>query len=92
MSEFSSLSHVAGAEGRRSVEEMNFQLETERLELTISEMSRLHNVTLRALRFYEERGLIKPRREGKARLYCAADQVRLTIILGSDALLMTLVT
>jgi len=33
------------------------------------------------LRFYEDRGLIKPRREGNKRFYRAADRVRMEMIL-----------
>jgi hypothetical protein len=46
-------------------------------EMTISQMSRLFGVSLRTLRFYEDRGLIKPRREGNARFYRGADHVRM---------------
>ena len=38
-------------------------------EITISELARRHGATLRALRFYEEKGLLKPRREGTKRFY-----------------------
>jgi len=37
--------------------------------LTIGEVARIYGVTLRALRFYEQRGLIKPLRRGAARFY-----------------------
>jgi DNA-binding transcriptional MerR regulator len=47
----------------------------------IGEMSRTYNVTLRALRFYEDRGLLDPRREGATRLYSHRDQTRLKLIL-----------
>ena len=45
-------------------------------EMTISQMARVFSVSLRTLRFYEDRGLIKPRREGNARYYRGADRVR----------------
>ena len=35
--------------------------------LTIGEIARIYGVTLRALRFYEQRGLLKPLRRGGAR-------------------------
>jgi DNA-binding transcriptional MerR regulator len=38
-------------------------------ELTISETSRQYGVTYRTLRHYEDQGLLRPRREGKLRLY-----------------------
>ena len=47
----------------------------------IGEMARKFNVTLRTLRFYEDRGLIHPRREGTTRLYSHRDVVRLKLIL-----------
>jgi len=59
-------------------------------ELTISQMSRLYGVSLRTLRFYEDRGLIKPRREGNARFYRGPDRVRLEMILRGKKLGFTL--
>lgn len=51
-------------------------------ELTrIGDMARSFDVTLRALRFYEDRGLIHPRREGTTRLYSRRDRARLKLIL-----------
>jgi DNA-binding transcriptional MerR regulator len=44
------------------------------VELTISEISKEYGVTYRALRYYEEEGLLSPRRDGKERLY--DDEVR----------------
>src|SRR5690606_17681174 len=38
-------------------------------------------VTLRALRFYEDKGLLSPRREGATRLYSRRDRARLKLIL-----------
>ena len=59
-------------------------------EMTISQMSRLFGVSLRTLRFYEDRGLIKPRREGNARYYRGADRVRMEMILKGKKLGFTL--
>jgi DNA-binding transcriptional MerR regulator len=59
-------------------------------ELTISQMSRLYGVSLRTLRFYEDRGLIKPRREGSARYYRGVDRVRMEMILRGKKLGFTL--
>src|SRR5271166_3261323 len=53
-------------------------------------MSRLFGVSLRTLRFYEDRGLIKPRREGNARFYRGADRVRREMILKGKKLGFTL--
>ncbi len=47
---------------------------------TIGEIAREFGFTLRALRFYEEKGLISPRRNGNRRLYSLEDRKRLEII------------
>ena len=57
---------------------------------TIGDLAREFDVTLRALRFYEDKGLLSPRREGLARLYSAADRVRLQLILKGKRLGFTL--
>jgi DNA-binding transcriptional MerR regulator len=59
-------------------------------ELTIGQMSRLYGVSLRTLRFYEDRGLIKPRRDGNARHYRGGDRVRMEMILRGKKLGFTL--
>ena len=58
-------------------------LETTRKEdvFTIGEMARDFGITLRALRFYEDRGLLHPRREGSSRFYSEADRKQLTLLL-----------
>lgn len=48
---------------------------------SIGEMSREFSVTARALRFYEDRGLISPIREGLNRKYTARDRARLLLVL-----------
>ena len=50
-------------------------------QCSISDMARLYDVSLRTLRFYEDRGLLAPRREGTARFYDANDRIRLQLIL-----------
>ena len=47
----------------------------------IGDMARTFGVTLRALRFYEDKGLLSPRREGLTRLYTRRDRTRLRLIL-----------
>ena len=59
-------------------------------ESTISEIAREFNITLRALRFYEDRGLISPRRLGQTRLYSQNDKERLKHILKAKKLGFTL--
>ena len=87
MSRMSSLGYSAAA---ALEEEVYAESESGEPELTISQMSRLNGVSLRTLRFYEDRGLIKPRREGNARFYRAADQVRMEMILRGKKLGFTL--
>lgn len=47
----------------------------------IGDLAREFNVTLRTLRFYEDRGLLEPARSGSTRLYSADDRQRLKLIL-----------
>lgn len=48
---------------------------------SISDLAIEFDVTPRTLRFYEEKGLLKPRRRGQTRIYSAADRVTLKLIL-----------
>jgi DNA-binding transcriptional MerR regulator len=57
---------------------------------TIGELSREFGVTLRALRFYENKGLISPHRDGLSRLYSEGDRTRLALILKGKKLGFTL--
>ncbi|MFT4099169.1 MAG: MerR family transcriptional regulator [Rhodoblastus sp.] len=57
---------------------------------TIGDMARAYRVTLRALRFYEDRGLIKPIRHGASRFYDAAARSRFETILRGKQLGFTL--
>ena len=59
-------------------------------EFTIGEMAREFGVTLRALRFYESKGFISPRREKNLRLYSQNDRARVAAILGGKKLGFTL--
>jgi DNA-binding transcriptional MerR regulator len=59
-------------------------------EMTIGEMARAYGVTLRTLRFYEDRHLLKPRRAGSARHYGGVDRARLAMILRGKQLGFTL--
>ena len=53
----------------------------ERGEFSISELSREFDVTPRAIRFYEDQGLLAPRREGQRRIYTLRDRTRLKLTL-----------
>lgn len=48
---------------------------------TIRQLSKEFDITARALRFYEDKGLIDPERRGQTRLYSARDRARLKLIL-----------
>jgi DNA-binding transcriptional MerR regulator len=48
---------------------------------TISDLSAEFDVTARALRFYEDQGLIAPQRQGLSRIYSKRDRARLAWIL-----------
>jgi DNA-binding transcriptional MerR regulator len=61
------------------------------MTLGISQMSRVFGVSLRTLRFYENRGLIKPRREGNARYNRASDRIRMEMVLKGKKLGFTLI-
>src|SRR3954464_15847287 len=57
---------------------------------TIGDLAREFSVTLRTLRFYEDRGLLSPSREGTTRIYDARDRNRLSVILKGKQLGFTL--
>ena len=57
---------------------------------TIRELADEFNVTTRTLRFYEEKGLISPKRDNKVRYYSAADRTRLRLILRGKRLGLSL--
>lgn len=59
-------------------------------EMTISDMARSYGVSLRTLRFYEDKDLLHPRRQGTARFYSARDRIRLELILKGKKLGFTL--
>jgi len=63
---------------------------TGKVAFTIGELSREFGVTLRALRFYENKGLISPHRDGLSRLYSQGDRTRLALILKGKKLGFTL--
>ena len=53
---------------------------TER-EYSISDLASEFGITARTIRFYEEKALLEPRREGQKRLFSNRDRVRLELIL-----------
>jgi DNA-binding transcriptional MerR regulator len=58
--------------------------------LTISAMARETGTTVRALRFYEAKGLLSPKRQGSARLYGREERQRLALVLKAKRLGFTL--
>ncbi|MGJ3259225.1 MAG: MerR family transcriptional regulator [Rhodospirillales bacterium] len=56
----------------------------------IAELAREFGVTTRTVRFYEDKGLISPTREGQRRVYSARDRVRLRLIMRGKRLGLTL--
>jgi len=57
---------------------------------TISDLAREFDITTRAIRFYEEKGLLRPLRRGQQRIFSAADRVRLMLILRGKRIGLTL--
>ena len=57
---------------------------------SIGQLAKEFGLTLRALRFYEDRGLLSPKRDGNARLYTPRDRERLAVIVKAKALGFTL--
>ena len=57
---------------------------------TISDLAKEFGVTTRTIRFYEEKGLVSPSRQGQKRLYSPADRVRIKLILRGKRIGMTL--
>ena len=48
---------------------------------SISDLAQEFNLTTRAIRFYEDEGLLQPGRSGRRRVYGTRDRVRLKLIL-----------
>src|SRR3989442_5257499 len=57
---------------------------------TISELAGDFDLTTRAIRFYEDCGLISPQRRGRNRVYTARDRTRLKLTLRGKRLGLTL--
>jgi len=57
---------------------------------TISELAREFDLTTRAIRFYEDCGLLAPQRSGRNRIYTARDRTRLKLTLRGKRLGLTL--
>jgi DNA-binding transcriptional MerR regulator len=57
---------------------------------SISELANEFDVTTRTIRFYEEKGLLKPVREGTRRVYGSGDRTKLRLILRGKRLGLSL--
>lgn len=57
---------------------------------TIGELAREFDLTTRAIRFYEDCGLLSPQRSGRNRVYTARDRTRLKLTLRGKRLGLTL--
>lgn len=56
----------------------------------IGDLASEFDVTTRTIRFYEEKGLLAPQREGTRRIYSPADRTRLRLILRGKRLGLSL--
>jgi len=65
-------------------------METEPAEFSISDLAREFDVTPRAIRFYEDQGLLAPRRDGQRRIYTPRDRTRLKLTLRGKRLGLSL--
>lgn len=57
---------------------------------SITDLSKEFDITTRTIRFYEDKGLISPGREGQRRVYSQRDRVRLRLIMRGKRLGFTL--
>jgi len=57
---------------------------------SITELAKEFNITTRTIRFYEDQGLINPRREGNKRVFDNRERTRLKLILRGKRLGFTL--
>jgi DNA-binding transcriptional MerR regulator len=66
---------------RSSIAGIELPDHNDRQSYSITDLSEEFGVTARALRFYEDEGLIAPERQGLARIYSRRDRARLAWIL-----------
>jgi len=57
---------------------------------SISELAREFALTTRAIRFYEDEGLLSPHRSGRSRVYAERERVRIKLILRGKRLGLSL--
>ncbi|AXS39658.1 MerR family DNA-binding transcriptional regulator [Breoghania sp. L-A4] len=54
---------------------------SKKTSFSIGELAKEFGITLRTLRFYEDKGLLNPRRAGLTRIYTRRDRARLKLVL-----------
>jgi len=59
-------------------------------QYSISELSKEFDITTRTIRFYEDKGLLSPERQGQTRIYNSGQRTRLKLILRGKRLGLTL--
>ena len=59
-------------------------------QYSISELAAEFDIPPRRIRFYEEKGLLRPTRNGQTRIYSAADRTKLRLILRGKRLGLSL--
>ncbi len=64
--------------------------ETQAVTYTITELSHEFDITPRAIRFYEDMGLLDPARDGRNRVYSVRDRTRLKLTLRGKRLGLSL--
>jgi DNA-binding transcriptional MerR regulator len=57
---------------------------------SISDLAKEFALTTRAIRFYEDEGLLSPRRHGRSRIYAERERVRIKLILRGKRLGLSL--
>jgi DNA-binding transcriptional MerR regulator len=75
------------------IEEISTELDDSTMKntiYTISDLAGEFDVTPRAIRFYEDQGLLSPSRKGRKRVYQERDRVRLKLVLRGKRLGFTL--
>ena len=73
-----------------AVAEVSTTSPTPGITYTISELAREFDLTTRAIRFYEDCGLLSPQRAGRNRIYTARDRTRLKLTLRGKRLGLSL--
>ncbi len=64
--------------------------EAKKRSYTISDLAAEFDITTRTIRFYEEKGLLTPNRNGQSRVYTPADRTKLRLILRGKRLGLSL--